>query len=201
MTTTPGYPDPNDPSRRSPGDPAWTTPAAGPGGAQPSQAGPNHDPYPQPSPSPPYAPQPGYGQSPGYPAAAGRRIRPGTVTGAAVLAFVVGGLLVMVGVIALLAGGAILGVEGIGGRVVTTSVVLLVVGILYLWAAAWALSGRNGLLLTVVAGLAAIVQLVTMFQGSRTNGIAGLAISIIIIALMLAAPSREWFRSLGAPTF
>ncbi len=249
MTTTPGYPDPNDPSRPGSPEPGWPTSQSPsqPNQAQPYQSEPyQSEPYQshqsQPYPSQPYqaqpyqaqpyqepyrgqphagqpaggqqypAPQyqqypqagygqPGYGPPPGFPQAGGPAPRPGQVTGAAVLAFIVGGLILLVSIVALLAGGAILGVSGYGGLVITMSLVLLVVGALYLWAGAWALSGRNGMMLTIVAGVAAIVQVFTLVRGSVGNGFAGLAISIVIIVLMLTPPSRAWFRSRGAPTF
>jgi hypothetical protein len=210
MTTTPGYPDPNHPSRPGSGDPGWPTSQPPPPYQQPYQSQPyqsqpyQSQPYQsQPYQSQPYQqyPQPGYGQPPAYPPAGGSGARPGTVTGAAVLAFIVGGLVAVFALVALAAGGAIIGITGFGGYVIAFSVLLLAIGGLFVWSGIWALTGRNGMFLTIVAGIAAIMQLVSVFQGARANGLGGLAISVIIIVLLLLTPSREWFRSRGGPTF
>ena len=147
-----------------------------------------------------YGPPPGYAQGPVYPGAGAAR-RPGTVTGAAVLAFIVGALLLLVGLIALVAGAALLGAAVRDGLVIPFAVVSLGVGALYIWAGVWALNGRNAMLLTIVAGIGALLQLVSLFRGGTANGVVGLAISVAILALLLTQPSRAWFRSRGAATF
>ncbi|GAA1998357.1 hypothetical protein JL107_11465 [Nakamurella flavida] len=162
-------------------------------------------------------PQPGNGQPgafPGgayaaptdsrYPAPPGGR-RPGQVTASAVLAFVVGGLSLLVGLIALLAGSVVAtraGESGTAGAVVIVLAVLfLAVGAVYIWSGVWALQGRSAKFLTVVAIVAAAIQLVSLFTDDGENrNVLGLAISVTIVILMLQRPSKEWFRSRGTST-
>ncbi|ACV77869.1 hypothetical protein [Nakamurella multipartita] len=188
MSTSPGYPGSgNDP---------YSTPN------QPSAAGAN--PYEQPS-YPPVGQYPGGAQ--GYPPAgaygAGPTLaRPGMVTAAAVLAFVVGGLAILGGLLALFAGSALTGyIGGLGGLVIVISILILAVGALYIWAGVMALQGKNAKILTIVAIAASALQLLSMISDFSTSSLIGLAISVAIIALLLQPVSKAWFKAKGAPTF
>lgn len=141
----------------------------------------------------------------GYPAAGqygAVAARPGMVTAAAVLAFVVGGLDVVVGLLALLAGSVAAGVvAGLGGILIVFSILVLAIGALYIWSGLMALQGKNAKILTIVAGVATAIQLIYLIMNFTASQLIGLAISIAIIALLLQPQSKDWFRAKGAPTF
>jgi hypothetical protein len=198
MTTPSGYPgSSNDPY--------------GSAGQYPSGSGSYEQPAQQPGqyPAPGNYPPPGqYQQYPspsGYPAPGqygAVAARPGTVTAAAVLAFVVGGLLAILGLITLLAGSAVTGVySGLGGVVIVLSILILAVGGVYIWSGVWALTGKNAKFLTIVAGVAAVLQLIGLIGNFSVSSLIALAISIGIIVLMIQPPSRNWYRSKGVSTF
>jgi hypothetical protein len=190
MSTSSGYPGPGN-------DPYGT----------PSQPNAGNNPYEQPGGYPPagqYPSQP-YG-APGYPPAgaygAAPAARPGMVTAAAVLAFVVGGLNALAGLLALLAGSALTGLSsGLGGLVIVISILILAIGALYIWAGVMALQGKNAKILTIVAGIAIVIQVLSMIGDFSAYSLVGLAISAAIIALLLQPVSKAWFKSKGAPTF
>ncbi len=107
MSTPSGY--------NGPGNDPYATPSqpdpAGAGNAYQPTGGPPAGQYPsQPYGAPGYPPAGAYGAAPSA--------RPGMVTAAAVLAFVVGGLSILIGLLALFAGSALTGyVGGLGGVV------------------------------------------------------------------------------------
>lgn len=128
--------------------------------------------------------------------------RPGMVTAAAVLGFVVGGLAILGGLITLLAGGIAATVyAGLGGIVIVFAILFLGVGALYIFAGLKALQGKNAKILVIVAGVATVLQLISMFSDFTPTSLVGLAISVGIIALLLQEQSKAWFRAQGAPTF
>ena len=137
-----------------------------------------------------------------YPSAPGNR-RPGQVTAAAVLAFVVGGLSILVGLVALLAGTVVADrVSSTGGvAIAVLAVLVLAVGAVYVWAGVWALQGRNARFLTIVAIVAAVLQLINLLNDFENGPLVALAISVVIIVLMLQKPSKDWFHSRGTSTF
>jgi hypothetical protein len=124
------------------------------------------------------------------------------VTGAAVLAFIVGGLAILGGLLTLFAGSVIGSAVGsLGGLLIVISILILAVGGLYIWAGVQALNGKNAKILTIVAGVAVVLQVISMISDFSGTSLVGLAISIAIIVLLLQQPSKDWFRSKGAPTF
>ncbi|HEY5882112.1 MAG TPA: hypothetical protein VIU11_24595 [Nakamurella sp.] len=187
--STPGYPG-NDPY----GTPGQPDPAGGNPYQQPGY--PPAGQYPsQPYGAPGYPPAGAYGAAPAV-------ARPGMVTAAAVLAFVVGGLAILAGLVALFAGSALTSyVGGLGGLVIVVSILILAVGALYIWSGVMALQGKNAKILTIVAIVACALQLLSMISDFSTSSLVGLAISVAIIALLLQPVSKAWFKSKGAPTF
>ena len=124
------------------------------------------------------------------------------MTGAAVLAFIVGGLAILGGLLTLFAGSVIGSAVGsLGGLLIVISILILAVGGLYIWAGVQALNGKNAKILTIVAGVAVVLQVISMISDFSGTSLVGLAISIAIIVLLLQQPSKDWFRSKGAPTF
>ena len=187
--STPGYPG-NDPY----GTPGQPDPAGGAPYQQPAY--PPAGQYPsQPYGAPGYPPAGAYGAAPTL-------ARPGMVTAAAVLAFVVGGLSILVGLVALFAGSALTSyIGGLGGVVIVISILVLAVGALYIWSGLMALQGKNAKILTIVAIVAAALELISLISSYSTGTLVSLAISAAIIALLLQQPSKAWFKSKGAPTF
>ncbi|WP_395725102.1 hypothetical protein [Nakamurella sp.] len=83
------------------------------------------------------------------------------------LAFVVGGLSILVGLLALFAGSALTGyVVGflLGGIVIVISILVLAVGALYIWSGLMALQGKNAKILTIVAIVAAVLELIGLIS-------------------------------------
>jgi len=179
MSTPSGYPGPgNDPYQTpSQPDPAGGNPYPA-AGYQPTGGYPPAGQYPnQPYGAPGYPPAGAYGAAPAA--------RPGLVTAAAVLAFVVGGLSILVGLLALFAGSALTGY----------------VGGLYIWSGLMALQGKNAKILTIVAIVAAVLELLSLISSYSTGTLVSLAISVAIIALLLQPASKAWFKGKGAPSF
>jgi len=124
------------------------------------------------------------------------------VTAAAVLAFVVGGLAILVGLVFVFIGSAATSYFGsIGGLVFVIAVIILAIGALYIWAGLQALNGKNAKILTVVAIVAVVLQLLGLISNFEVSSLVALAIQGAIIALLLQPQSKDWFRSKGASTF
>ena len=124
------------------------------------------------------------------------------VTAAAVLAFVVGGLGIIVGLITLFVGTAIIGISsGLGGIAIVAAILVLAVGGVYIWSGLLALQGKNAKFLTIVAGVAAVLQLISMLSNFTASSLISLAISVGIVVLLIQPASRNWFRSKGVSTF
>jgi hypothetical protein len=190
MSTSSGYPGPGNDPYGSAGQPDQPGQYQQPGGYPPAGQYPN-----QQYGAPGYPPAGTYGAAPVV-------ARPGMVTAAAVLAFVVGGLSILVGLLALFAGSALTSyIGGLGGVVIIISILILAVGALYVWSGLMALQGKNAKILTIVAIVAAVLELISLISSYSTGTLVSLAISVAIIALLLQQPSKAWFRAKGAPTF
>lgn len=162
---------------------------------------------------PAYGQQPGYGQQyagqPGYPAPYGQPAapaRPGSVTGAAVLAFVQGGI-VLVGGIASLAGGTTVlsdldDANGIGSLFTVLGIAGLLVGGLLIAGGVRAF-GRSLQLLLIGAG-ASVVLSIAWFIGFVSHDapvgaalvwpLIYLVMPVIIISLVLSSTAQLWSR-------
>lgn len=156
---------------------------------------------PQPGPMPPpqqpgpYSQQP-YPQYAGVPNAAGAG-RPGIVTGAAVIAFVVGGLTILFGLLAF----GLLSSLGVGGFYTVLLIISIAAGAVMIWGGVQALNGKDGRILVIAAGVAILANLITMIMAFTTTGLLSFVLPILIVALMMQAQSRNWIRSRGGQTF
>lgn len=207
--TTSGSPDPSS------GDAQPYGSAGAPGGQQPGGYPPPGGNYPPPPagaypPAPP-APggygQPGYGQPghyapPGYPTGS-VGARPGVVTGAGVLAYVIGGLQLLGGAILLFGGTFIAGSGYLGGgfAVVLLSILLIALGALHIWAGKMAMDGKDFRILLVVAGVSAVLSLLQLFGDFNGSQLLSLAIPVVIIVLLLRPEAKAWIKARGGQTF
>lgn len=165
---------------------------------------------------PSYAPPADYAEVPRAHGPAGRR-RPGTVTAAAVLAFVWGGLTILSSLISMAAGSLVGGAggacaendqSGLCASAADSTTLLVAVGIalivaagLVIWGGVAALNGTSGRILVVTAGIQVVIQVIWMIEtGSIAFGIVGTVVPLAIIVLMSSPASRNWFRTTGGAT-
>lgn len=174
--------------------------------------------------------QPGhYGRQPSYAPAvvyaevspehgpAGRR-RPGTVTAAAVLAFVWAGLTILSSLISMAAGSLFRSAasacaendqSGLCASAADSETLLVVMGIalivaagLLIWGGVAALHGKSGKILVATSGIQVVIQIIWMIEtGSIAFGIVGTLVPMGIIVLMLGSASRRWLRAMRGATF
>lgn len=209
--TTSGSPEPSnyDPQAYgSAGAPGGQTPGSYP---PPPSAGSYPPPpaggYPPAPPAGGYG-QPGYGQpghyaaAPGYPVGSAGA-RPGVVTAAGVMSYIIGGLSLLLGIPLLFGGGIIAGAGwlGGGGFVVLMAIVVIALGALHIWAGKMALDGKDFRILLVVSAISALVSLIQLFMDFRGNSLLSLAIPVIIIVLLLRPEATAWIKARGGQTF
>ena len=161
----------------------------------PPGAPPPPGPYPQQPPPGPYGqqPYPAYAGAPGV-AGAGR---PGIVTAASVIGFVVGGLTILFGLLAF----GILSSLGVGGFYTVLIVIALIAGAVMIWGGVQALNGKDGRILVIAAGVGILVNLIEMIMAFTTTALLSFVLPILIIALIMQPQSRAWIRARGGPTF
>lgn len=199
--TTSGSPEPGN------YDPQAYGSAGAPGGQTPGSYPPPPAPgnYAAPPPAPGGYGQPGYGQpghyaaAPGYPAGS-VGARPGVVTGAAVMAFVIGGFQLLGGLFALFGGGFLVG-TGFGGIVIFIGLILIALGALHIWAGKMALDGKDFRILLVVAAVSAVFSLIQLFSDFTFGSLIGLAIPVVIIVLLIRPEAKAWIKARGGQTF
>lgn len=155
-------------------------------------------PYPQ-QPQDPYA-QPHPDGGPGYPnGMPQQRSRPGMVTAAAVIAFVLGGLSIIGGI-------ALMGLSSLTyantGMLTALGVLNIALAGLYIWGGVVALGGKNGRILVIACAISIVVNLISAFSYTfSASSVSGFILPILILAFMLQAQSREYFRANGGSTF
>jgi hypothetical protein len=138
--------------------------------------------------------------------------RPGTLTAASVLAFVLSGWNIIGGII-LMAGGAVVGAaedagedlgvesEGIGGMIILMGLAFIVLGGVYIWGGVVSLSGKNAQVLTIVAGIDLVLSIVWIIVNQGLITLVSIAAAIIILAMVLTSSSRQFVRAKGGKTF
>lgn len=141
-----------------------------------------------------------------------RAQRPWMLTGVAVTGFIAAGIEIIGGFVLLIGGSAVgvlesasedLGGEGgaIGGMMVLLGLASLAVGGCYIWAGVAALGGKNGVVPLVVAGVAAVLNLITLLASEGDAGILGLVLAALVLGLLLAPDSRQFIRGNGGKAF
>jgi hypothetical protein len=142
--------------------------------------------------------------TPAQPSRPASASRPGQVLTAAILAFLLGGLMAIGGIVAIGASrsadsaGGILGVSGLGGVVVAVGLVFLLLAALMIWGGIWAVMGKSYLLLLITACVFGVLSLISLIQtlsngGNPAAGILGMVICAVIVVLLASQPSRNWF--------
>ncbi len=152
--------------------------------------------YPQQPPPGPYAqqPYPAYAGAPGVPAGAAR---PGMVTAAAVLAFVVGGLGIIFGLVAF----GLLSTFGVGGFYTFLVVLSLIACAAMIWGGVQALNGKDGRIIVIAAAAAIVINLIEIIMYFYAGSLLGLVIPILILVFMFNPQSKAWIQSRGGQTF
>lgn len=144
----------------------------------------------------------------GVPGGAGRGPRPGTVTGASIMAWIGSALMILVGVVFLLAGaldpadlGAEVGLSAdeaafIQDFATIFGAVALIWGLLVVVMAVLAFRGANWArwVLIVLGALAIIGSLINIISGAAA-AIGSFLWVAIAVALLLAPKSRDWYRA------
>lgn len=231
MTTPPPYGSTPGQPQGYPGQPAPGYPQGSPTGPAPQPAYGQQPGYDQ---QPAYGQQPAYPQAPGYPPTAygatgsgepAPAARPGMVTAAAVLAFIWGAFAIIAGLVIVAASSLVssaadycnslsdangtAGCSTVTGyssffKVLTAG--LVVVAILLIWGGVVALTGKNGQILVIGAGVYLLLDLLSVIvsvsgNNSASNGLLGIVAPVLILVFMLNPGSKAWFRSKGAKTF
>lgn len=193
--TTSGSPDPSN------YDPQTYGSAGAPSGQGPGYPPPPAGGYPPPAPG-------GYGQPGHYAAAPGYPVgsvgaRPGVVTTAGVMSYVIGGLSLFFGILALFGGGIVAGSGwvGGGGLIILLAIVVIALGALHIWAAKMTLEGKDFRILIVVSAVSALVSLIQLFDHFNGGNLIGLAIPVVIIVLLLRPEAKAWIKTRGGQTF
>lgn len=180
----------------------------GPAGAAPppaATAGPSQPAWGnQPAAAPAWGGPPMHGSAPTQ--------RPGTVTAAAVLGFVAGGLDILIGALVLMGGLALMALgaagsaasQGMDGGAFAAfgallGVILLIVGglailmgVFYIVGAAGVLKGRRRNMLRTVAIVSGVLNLLNLLTGNLV-AVLGLGLDVTIIVLLSIQSSNAWF--------
>ncbi len=89
-------------------------------------------------------------------------------------------------------------------KVVTAALIL--VAILLIWGGVVALTGKNGQILVIGAGVYLLLDLISVIVSVSGNnfassGLLGIVAPVLILVFMLNSASKAWFKSKGAKTF
>ncbi|MEO5833118.1 MAG: hypothetical protein ABIR83_07070 [Nakamurella sp.] len=135
----------------------------------------------------PPAPAGGYGQDPAT--------RPGMVTAAAVLAFVVGGLGLLLGLVGI---GL---VSGLSGFFSFLFVLVLIVAAVEIWGGVQVINGKDARTLTIAAGLGIVLNLIALLGAFAGRSLLSFVIPGLILYFLLNPQSRSWFDRVGVKHF
>jgi hypothetical protein len=206
-------------------------PAAGPYGQQYPQGSYPQGAYPPGAypPPPQYAAPAGYRApaygAPGYGPPPGAQ-RPGLVTAAAVLSFIWGGFSIIGSLISLAAGSFVSGLGDVcdslatqideatgqaclttrsaGGLLIVLGIVLIVAAALLIWGGVVALSGKNAKVCVIAGGLLILAQIISLIASGGSGigfAIVGIVVPVLIVAFLMNAGSKAWFKAKGGATF
>jgi hypothetical protein len=123
--------------------------------------------------------------------------RPGMVTGAAVIAFIIGGLTILFDLIAF----TFLSSIGAAGIYTVILILSIATGALMIWGGVQALPGKDGRILVIAAGLAIVLNLIAMIIYFSASSLISMILPILIIIFMVNPQSKSWIQSRGGKTF
>jgi len=127
------------------------------------------------------------------PAATGQR--PSTVTTAAVLAFVIGGLMI-IGMLVVLSVSNI-----IGGSYWIFAILGLIVAAAMIYGGVQLLPGKDSRIIVIGAGLIVVVQIINMLSYFVATQLIVVVMAVLIIVFCLQPAGKDWVRSKGGTTF
>lgn len=83
---------------------------------------------------------------------------------------------------------------------------LVIIAILLIWGGVTALTGKNGQILVIGAGVYLVLDIVSIIvaastSGSRGSTLFGVVAPVLILVFMLNPRSKAWFRARGGKTF
>lgn len=78
----------------------------------------------------------------------------------------------------------------------------LVLAALYIWGGVAALGGKDGRILVIACSASIVLNLIIMASYTfSASSLSGLVLPILILAFMVQAQCREYFRANGGSTF
>lgn len=87
--------------------------------------------------------------------------------------------------------------DGVGGLLVLLGLAFLVAGGFYIWGGLSALSGRSNRVLFFVAAASALSNLIGIIVSEASGGWLGFLLALVVGGLALAPPSRAFVRESG----
>ena len=149
-------------------------------------------------------PQQGWGHMPPPPQgsfAANLQVRPGFVTAASVLAFVVGGLTLVASILVFGSSPtSVLTIDGYG-FLKFLAVLQMVLAAALIWGGVRAITGKDARILTASAAGAVLLQVVTSIFYFQPGSVLGFIIPVLIVVFARHEKSRAWFDLKGAKHF
>ncbi len=123
--------------------------------------------------------------------------RPGMVTGAAVIAFIIGGLSILFDLLAF----TVLSTIGAAGVYTVVLILAILAGALLIWGGVQALSGKDGRILVIAAAIAIVLNLISMIINFSAGSLLSMVLPILIVVFMINPKSKAWIISKGGKTF
>lgn len=141
---------------------------------------------------------PGYG---GAPAPYGPK-RPGKLTAAAVLAFISAAFSIIGALLLFTLDAADVAADVDLGSLRVVAFAVLVIGALYIYGGVSTLSGRDSRPLVAAAGLAILLNLISLaMSGGSGFSVLSFILPAIIVSFTLNNESKQWLMSRGGATF
>jgi hypothetical protein len=144
-----------------------------------------------------YPAQP-YGQMPPAPQAgfgASAQTRPGMVTAAAVLAFVSGGLGLLLGLVGLSL------LSALSGFFSFIFILILIVSAVEIWGGIQVLNGKDARILTITAAVGILLNLLSLVNSFQAQSLVSFVVPILIIYFLMNPQAKAWFNAKGAKHF
>ncbi len=129
------------------------------------------------------------------------QVRPGIVTAAGVLGFIIGGVGFLLNALSIGNISAAKLSPGLTALLTALTLVGIAMDLAMLFGARQALAGKDSRILVIAAGVAILIQIVGMFIYFTPSSLVSLVIPGLIIGFLLSNGSLTWFRVKGGKTF